>query len=398
MKMKHIATIGLMLAILCSSCQKQESMQELTNRVFTLATEQAKLMDQQLDDNSLPRSYTPQGIFLKTGGSSWVSGFFPGYLWYIYQQSGDEEIRKLAEKNTKKLANVSACASGHDIGFQYWCSYGNAYKLTNDKSYLTTIEEASALLAKRFRPEVGCIRSWGNVNDSTNFLVIIDNMMNLELLMESSKLFSCDSLTTISTTHANTTMANHFREDNTSFHVLEYNFETGAVDKKRTAQGYSDESAWARGQSWGLYGYTMMFRETSDENYLTQAEKIAKALLPRLPEDGIPYWDYDCPAIPCTYRDVSAGAIMASALIELSELTKDAAFAKECIQMAEKQIRSMATKYMCSEPGQNGCFLLGHSVGNLHGTEKNSIAEVDAPLSYADYYFIEAILRFNARK
>ena len=138
MKMKHIATIGRMLAILCSSCQKQESMQELTNRVFTLATEQAKLMDQQLDDNSLPRSYTPQGIFLKTGGSSWVSGFFPGYLWYIYQQTGDEEIRKLAEKNTKKLANVSACASGHDIGFQYWCSYGNAYKLTNDKSYLTT--------------------------------------------------------------------------------------------------------------------------------------------------------------------------------------------------------------------------------------------------------------------
>lgn len=398
MKKTVLYTASILLTFLCFSCQKQESMKELTDRVFSLATEQAKLMDKQLNESSFPRSYTPQGIFLSTNGGAWVSGFFPGYLWYIYQQTGDQEIRELAEKNTIKLADVRKCASGHDIGFQYWCSYGNAYKNTNDKAYLPTIEEASALLAERYRPEVGCIRSWGNKNDSTNFLVIIDNMMNLELLMEASRLFSCDSLAKIATTHANTTIANHFRPDNTSYHVLEYNFDTGAVDKKRTAQGYNDESAWARGQSWGLYGYCMMYRETSDENYLSQAEKIAKALIPRLPEDGIPYWDYDCPAIPCTYRDVSAGAIMASALIELSQETHDATFSKECIQMAEKQIRSMADKYMCNEAGQNGCFLLGHSVGNLHGSEKNSIAEVDAPLSYADYYFIEAILRFNGLK
>lgn len=394
-----VAMIAVMALSLSSCCTapKEESMSDLTNRVFAMAAEQCKLMDKQLNDSNSPRTFTPQGIFVPTTLSWWCSGFYPGTMWYIYKQTGDEQIKALADKHTRKLADVAACASGHDIGFQYWCSYGNGLLETDNKDYLPTLEEASAMLARRFNPTVGCIRSWGRVDDTNDFQVIIDNMMNLELLMEASRLFKCDSLANIANTHAKTTIANHYRDNNTCYHVLHYDQTNGQCVRKRTAQGYADESSWARGQAWGLYGFAMMYRETQDAAYLEMAEKIAKALMPRLPEDGMPYWDFDCPAIPYTYRDVSAGAIMASALVELSGETKDAAFAAECKAMAEKQIRSMASdKYMCTTAGKNGCFLLMHSVGNLHGTEKNTIQEVDAPLTYADYYFLEAILRYNA--
>ena len=393
--MKRILTAAVLVFALVS-CDRKESFSALTDRVFDMAAQQCKLMDAQLDMSNTPRTYTPQGKFIPSNLSWWCSGFFPGTLWYVYEQTGDEQIKALAEKNTIKLADVDACKSGHDVGFQYWCSYGNAYRLTGDKSYLPAIEEAAAYLCTRFNETVGCIRSWGSPSDKKSFQVIIDNMMNLELLMEGSKLFGCDSLANIANIHSKTTIANHFRPDYSSYHVLDYDQETGKPAIKRTAQGYDDETAWSRGQSWGLYGYTVMYRETKDPEYLKQAEEIAKYLIPRLPEDGIPYWDYDCPAIPYTYRDASAGAIMASALVELSTLTKNKALRKKALATAEKQIRSLASpEYMCTVPGANGCFLLRHSVGSLHGGENNRILEVDAPLTYADYYFLEAVMRFG---
>lgn len=388
--------LAAVLIISALSCTRKESFSDLTDRVFTMAAEQCRLMDPQLTLDNCPRTFTPQGDLVTTGLNWWCSGFYPGTMWYIYEQTGDEQIKALAEKNTLKLVDVDACKSGHDVGFQYWCSYGNAYRITGDKTYLTAVEQAAAYLATRFNGTVGCIRSWGSPTDTKSFQVIIDNMMNLELLMESSRLFSCDSLANIANIHAKTTIANHFRPDFSSYHVVDYDQLTGKPAIKRTAQGYADETAWARGQSWGLYGYTMMYRETQDPEYLKQAEKIAEYLIGRLPEDGIPYWDYDCPAIPYTYRDVSAGAIMASALVELSTLTKHKSLAKKFKAVAEKQIRSLASsEYMCTEPGANGCFLLRHSVGNLHGNANNKILEVDAPLTYADYYFLEAVMRFG---
>lgn len=393
--MKKVLFVAI-LAFSALSCAREESFSVLTDRVFTMAAEQCKLMDSQLTLDNCPRTFTPQGKMVTTGLNWWCSGFYPGTMWYIYEQTGDNQIKALAEKNTLKLADVDACKSGHDVGFQYWCSYGNAYRITGDKAYLPAVEQAAAYLCTRFNPTVGCIRSWGSPTDTKSFQVIIDNMMNLELLMESSRLFSCDSLANIANTHAKTTIANHFRPDFSTYHVLDYDQQTGKPSIKRTAQGYADETAWARGQSWGLYGYTMMYRETQDPEYLKQAEEIAKYLIGRLPDDGIPYWDYDCPAIPYTYRDASAGAIMASALVELSTLTKSKSLAKKARAVAEKQIRTLASpEYMCAEPGANGCFLLRHSVGNLHGDETNRILEVDAPLTYADYYFLEAVIRFR---
>ena len=385
--------------ILMVACNDVESIEKISERAFEMALIQCKLMDQQIDENNAPRSYTPQDEFVTSTLSWWCSGFYPGTMWYIYEKTGDEEIKALAEKNTIKLADVDACKSGHDVGFQYWCSYGNGLRLADHQDYLPTIEKAAASLAERFNPVVGCFRSWGDIDEKEHFKVIIDNMMNLELLMEASKLFNCDSLAQIAKTHANTTITHHYRPDYTCYHVVNYDQTTGLPAIKHTAQGFADESAWARGQAWGLYGYTMMFRETADPLYLKQAENIAKLLLERLPEDGIPYWDFDCTAIPYTYRDASAGAIMASAFVELAGLTKDKRLSKDCEKMSMKQIRTLASdEYMCTEPGKNGCFLLRHSVGNLTGGADRKILEIDAPLTYADYYFLEALIRWDKKE
>ena len=394
MKKLSLACVAAMVMVSC-----QESMETLTERVFVFAEQQCLLMEQQLSDTNTPRTYTPQGVFVTASLSWWCSGFYPGTLWMVYNQTGNESIREFAEKNSRKLADVEACQSSHDLGFQYWNSYGRAYQTTLDTSWLPVIEDASRRLAERFSPKVGCIRSWGALNETRNFKVIIDNMMNLALLMEASKLFSCDSLAEIANTHAHTTMANHFRSDYTSYHVLDYDQETGAVKRKMTAQGYADESAWARGQAWGLYGYTMMYRETGDEDYLDMAQKIADSIIPMLPEDAVPYWDFNCPAIPYTYRDASAAAIMASALVELSTFVTDKSRSKFYLATAERQLRSLASpEYMAEKPGSNGCFILRHSTGNLHGDGSNRILETDAPLTYADYYFLEALIRYRNLK
>ena len=275
----------------------------------------------------------------------------------------------------------------HDLGFIVWCSYGNAFRLTGDETYKPMIEDAAEILAARYSPVTKTIRSW---NYPLEYQVIIDNMMNLELLEEASKMFACDSLAQIARTHANTTMENHFREDYTTYHLVCYNLEDGSVDRRVTVQGYADDSAWARGQAWALYGYTMMFRESADEKYLQQAINVADMIIPYLPEDGVPYWDFNDPRIPEIYRDASAGAVMASAYIELSQFVSNKAKSKKYLKTAEKIIRTLASdEYLCAEGECHG-FLLKHSVGHL---PKNS--EVDVPLTYADYYFLEALIRYN---
>ena len=275
----------------------------------------------------------------------------------------------------------------HDLGFLIWCSYGNALRLTGDESYKPIIENGARILAARFSPITKTIRSW---NYPLEYQVIIDNMMNLELLEEASKLFACDSLAVIARTHANTTMENHFREDYTSYHLVCYDMANGSVAKKQTVQGYADESAWARGQAWALYGYTMMYRESADEAYLQQAVNVGNMILDHLPEDGVAYWDFNDPTIPEAYRDASAAAVMASAYIELSTLVKDRQHRKAYLSIAETIIRTLASdEYLCATGEWYG-FLLKHSVGHLPAG-----SEIDVPLTYADDYFIDALIRYK---
>ncbi len=386
--MKKTLFAAVMAIAICSaSCQ--EKFDRLTSRVMTLAKEQCVLMDSRLPDNMMPRTFE-NGENVDCKLRWWCSGFFPGTLWEIYMATGDQEVLEIAKKQTLKLSGICEEDTHHDIGFQVNSSFGNAFRATADSSWLPVIEAAATKLSGRFIPAAGVTQSW-KARKKWTCPVIIDNMMNLELLEYASKLFDRPEFDEIARTHARTTIKNHFREDFTTWHVVDYNPETGEVNIKQTHQGYSDDSAWARGQAWAVYGYTMMTRETGCPEFLAQAENVARMLLGRLPKDGIPYWDFDAPDIPKALRDASAGAIMASAFVELSTMTSDAALSDACRKMAEKQIRTLAGKEYLAKKGENGYFLLKHSVGSLPGK-----SEVDVPLSYADYYFLEAINRFNA--
>lgn len=377
--MKKIFAIASVL--LLAACTPNEKPKELVDRVYSLAADQFKLLDSELGPDECPRTLDADGNLVKSDIGWWCSGFFPGSLWAVYEYTGDESFKEMAHRNTVKLEGLVSRKTDHDIGFQLFSSFGNALRVTEDAYYLTMLELGGRRLASRFNPKVGCLRSWGDDSEPT-FRVIIDNMMNLEILVALSHFDSTYDVLDIAESHADVTMKNHFRDDMSTWHLVEYDPVTGEVLKKKTVQGYSDDSMWARGEAWALYGYTMMYRVDNESRYRRQAEKIASLLLKKLPSDGIPYWDFDCPDIPGTYKDASAAAIMASAFMQLYLLTDK----KEYFDIAEKQIRTLASPEYLSAPGENHGFLLKHCVGNLPGH-----SEVDVPLTYADYYFLEAL-------
>lgn len=271
--MKKTLFLFVLAALTMVSCQ--ESMKHLSDRVFEVAEYQFAEMDKNLTETTVPKS-TRFGVLVPSESKSWTSGFYPGSLWYTYLYTGNEDIKALAEKNTEKLYIETQIVRSHDIGFMVNCSYGNALRITGDEKYREPFINAAHLLTTRFNPTVGLTLSWNQSKKRPHwhYPVIIDNMMNLELLTQAHKLCGVDSLLTVAHTHAKTTMKNHFRPDFTTWHVVDYEPETGEVRMKVTHQGYSDDSAWARGQAWAVYGYTMMFRETEDAEYLAQAENV----------------------------------------------------------------------------------------------------------------------------
>jgi len=356
-----------------------------------LAVEQYKAMDIDLADSLFPRSTNAFSSLITNESNWWTSGFYPGSLWYLYEFSGDSVLLKAAEKKLKAVEREQYNYWDHDIGFKILCSFGNAYRITSDTTYIPIIVTAANTLTSRYNQTVGCIRSWDAIDDTTQFRVIIDNMMNLELLFWATHQTGDSLFYKIAVSHANTTLENHFRPDGSTWHLVSYKPQTGKVLYKKTVQGYSDSSAWARGQAWGLYGYTVCYRETGNIKYLQQAEKIALFIInhPNLPENKIPYWDFNAPYIPLAKRDASAAAITASALLELSSFTSDS-LKKIYLTNAIEILKSLSRAEYRSNLGENNNFLLKHSVGNLP-----SKSEVDVPLSYADYYYIESLMRLN---
>jgi unsaturated chondroitin disaccharide hydrolase len=394
LKYGPLATL-LLLLLSCGSLRKTTNSIALTNKipmVFETANSQYHVMMKNLPPDRFPKTYDSATGKLQTSGSDWwCSGFYPGTLLNIYDQTKDPALLTEAERILKVLEKEKNNKGTHDLGFMMYCSFGTANKIAPQPQYNEILLTSARSLATRFNPRVGCIKSWDSKNPS-DFLVIIDNMMNLELLFWATKYSGDSSFYKIAVTHANTTMKNHFRADNSSYHVLNYNPVTGEVQQKRTAQGYSDESAWARGQAWGLYGFTVMYRETKDPKYLQQAQKIAAFILnhPNLPKDKIPYWDFNAPNIPHALRDASAGAVMASALMELSTYSSGSD-SKKYFAAGETMLHSLSADPYLANVGTNGGFILKHSVGNIPGK-----SEVDVPLTYADYYFIEGLKRYQS--
>ena len=369
----------------------KEDLKRLIDEQFNFAVQQYKVLSQNVPPSVMPKTYYAKTGKVETSDTKWwTSGFFPGTLLYIYEHTKDAATLEEAKRRLNILEKEKHYTGNHDLGFMMFCSFGNAYRITGDASYKPTIDTAAASLTTRYRPSAKVIQSW-NSNKNWKGPVIIDNMMNLELLNWVSANGGDPKYAEIAITHANSTLQNHFRPDYSSYHVIDYDMNTGEVIKKGTAQGASDESAWSRGQGWGLYGYVMMYRFTKDNRYLKHAENIAKFILnhPNMPEDMIPYWDFDAPGIPATYRDASAGALIASALLELGQFTKKKE-SRQYVAAAEKMLRSLSSEKYRAKLGENGGFLLKHSTGALPYK-----SEVDVPLTYADYYFLEALKRYN---
>ena len=393
--MKNYVAICL-LSLMVSGCTTtlEPSMEHMVDYALNRAVEQYKHMYSVMDSipEMLPRSIDKNGALETSDSYFWTSGFYPGTLWYLYEYTGDEQLKEMASKMSDRVEIQKYNKDNHDVGFMINCSFGNKYRLLGDTSCMDIVTTTARSLSTRYRSAVGCTRSWSHPGTlHWQFPVIIDNMMNLDLLFYATRLTGDDKYKELALTHARTTMKNHFRDDYSCYHVVSYDTITGKPHIKMTHQGYADESAWARGQAWAIYGYTMMARETGSPEYLAQAKHIARFLMnhPNMPADKVPYWDFDAPNIPDAPRDASAAAIMASALIELSQLDKSDE-AKSYLDFAEQQVRSLSSPEYLAEKGTNCNFVLKHSTGHLPGN-----SEVDVPLSYADYYYVEALMRLK---
>lgn len=390
MKKINLAAALLLFASSVSLAQtNRKPMSQLINDEFKFAAEQYQVLAKNIPAGKTPQSFD-KGKSINYDIKWWCSGFYSGSLWYIYEQTRNENVKKEAEEALKILEPNQTFTGNHDLGFMMYCSFGNGYRITKNPAYKAIIERSAQSLATRYRPKIKVIQSW-NKSKYWECPVIVDNMMNLEMLNWASDNGGSAQYKDIAITHANTTLKNHFRPDFSSYHVVDYNPETGEVIKKATWQGAANCSAWSRGQGWALYGYTMMYRFTKDPNYLKQAKGIASYILnhPNLPADKIPFWDFDAPLIPYAKRDASAGAIIASALLELGQYTegKEKATFKSA---AETMIYSLAGEAYRAKAGENGGFLLMHSTGAF---PLNS--EIDVPLVYADYYYLEALARYK---
>ncbi|RZJ76543.1 MAG: glucuronyl hydrolase [Flavobacterium sp.] len=390
--MKKVLTIFLISACSFKSYAQQEM------QWFSKATQvvefQLKKAASTYRPGKNPRSVNPDGTVRLAPYKDWTTGFFPGSLWYGYELTGDKTLAADAKRFTLALDSARYITNTHDVGFMLYCSYGNAYRITGDKEYLPALKDGAKHLLNRFDPKIGVIRSWDFA--WWNYPVIIDNMMNLEYLYWASDILKQPIYANAANAHALTTIKNHFRKDFSSYHVVDYDPKTGKVIRKATHQGLTDESAWARGQAWGLYGYAMCYANSKDERFLTQAEHIASFIMnhPKMPKDKVPAWDFDVHNALDTAerapRDASAAAVIASGLLELSTQVKDG---QKYFTYAEDILKSLSSDSYLAKPGENKYFILKHSVGAFLYN-----SEIDTPLDYADYYYLEALKRYQEIK
>lgn len=393
---------------LCFTAQKEETTFVEDNVAFARQQLTKMLVPANQQDSLFPRSIDKQGVLKLTNKYEWTSGFFPGSLWYAWESTQDTALRQQAIRWTEKLEPLQYFTEHHDLGFMVYCSYGNAYKLTGNDTYKSVLVKAAQSLSTRFNTTTGCIKSWNGFGSWDGkgkyyYPVIIDNMMNLELLFFASRVTGDDHYRKIAVSHATQTLKNQVRPDHSIYHVVCYDSLTGKVLARETAQGYANNSTWSRGQAWGIYGFTMTYRETKDRRFLVAAQKMADFYLDHknLPSDKIAYWDFNANEVgyvpgvrshaketPVNYRDVSAACITASALLELS--TFPIVNSQKYKQAAIDMLHALGSPAYRAVSGSNGDFILKHSVGSIaHGTE------IDVPLVYADYYFLEALNRYR---
>lgn len=366
---------------------------EVKKQLSYCDTQVKKTLDEIESSGLMPRCIdTDATDWYKIDIYDWTSGFWPGILWYNYENTKDEKIKKAAIHYTESLIPLlePKHQGDHDLGFQFYCSFGNAYRLMGDINYKNVLLRGADKLAGFYNPKVGTILSWPGMVTEMDWPhnTIMDNMMNLELLFWAARNGGNRKYYDMAVSHAKVTKENQFRPDGSCYHVAVYDTITGSFIKGVTNQGYSDNSMWARGQAWAVYGYTIVYRETGNKEYLRFAEKVTDLYLKRLPDDHVPYWDFDDPAIPNAPRDASAAAIVAAGLLELVQLEDNKEKAKQYKEAAIKMILSLSSdKYQSRD--RKPSFLM-HCTGNYPGGY-----EIDASINYADYYYIEALTRYR---
>ena len=391
---KLLLSLGVFLMTPAFCHAENNDISNVINNDINFSTRQYSLMLQQIGREGkvrIPKTIDKLGRMVYIPIDDWCSGFFPGSLCYLYQLTNDKSWLLQSKRFTEALDSIQYLTWHHDVGFMIGSSYLNIYRLNPNKAYKKAIIQTAKSLCTRFRKKAGVIQSW-NVDRGWQSKrgwtcpVIIDNMMNLELLFEATRLSGDSTYWKVAVSHANKTLENQFRKDGSCYHVVDYDPNNGVVLHRQTAQGYADNSAWARGQAWAVYGYTVCYRYTHDPKYLDQAVKTLNFVMqnPNLPEDLIPYWDFDAPNIPNEPRDVSSAACIASALYEMNNYLPDNGYTS----LADRIIRSLSSPEYRAPVGKNGCFLLMHSVGSIPHNN-----EIDVPLNYADYYFLEALTR-----
>lgn len=394
MKLKYLLA-GILLTGMGCSTPKSELMVEenLENAVQKVEKTLAGLPE---NPPNIPRNVTDNSEkWNYIDFKDWTSGFWPGILWYAYEVSGEDRLKSAADAFSRQLTPLSQMkAFDHDIGFQIYNSFGNGYRITGDPAYKQVMLAAADTLATLYNPVVGTILSWPRevpgVDYPQRHNTIMDNMINLELLFWASKNGGSKDLYDLAVRHAEVTMENAFREDGSSYHVVVYDKESGKAVKQITHQGFADASMWARGQAWAIYGYTLVYRETKDPRFLAFAQKVTDIYLKNLPTDRVPFWDFNDPAIPNAPRDASAAAIVASGLFELSSLVKDKELGKSYFLEAEKMLSSLSATYQTE--GKNTALLTQVTGHKPNGTE------VNASINYADYYYLEALIRYRNLK
>ncbi|MBF1553087.1 MAG: glycoside hydrolase family 88 protein [Prevotella salivae] len=391
---KLLLSLGVFLMTPAFCHAENNDISNVINNDINFSTRQYSLMLQQIGREGkvrIPKTIDKLGRVVYIPIDDWCSGFFPGSLCYLYQLTNDKSWLLQSKRFTEALDSIQYLTWHHDVGFMIGSSYLNIYRLSPNKAYKKAIIQTAKSLCTRFRKKAGVIQSW-NVDRGWQSKrgwtcpVIIDNMMNLELLFEATRLSGDSTYWKVAVSHANKTLENQFRKDGSCYHVVDYDPNNGAVLHRQTAQGYADNSAWARGQAWAVYGYTVCYRYTHDRKYLDQAVKTLNFVMqnPNLPNDLIPYWDFDAPNIPNEPRDASSAACIASALYEMNNYLPDNGYTS----LADRIIRSLSSPEYRAPLGKNGCFLLMHSVGSIPHNN-----EIDVPLNYADYYFLEALTR-----
>jgi len=323
--------------------------------------------------------------------NNWITGFFPGSLWLIYEHTGDPNYLTWAEDWMGAIAPEQFSTNTDDVGFMINTSYGNGWRLTGNPAYQAVMLQTAQSFSNRFNPFVGCLADDTLLATNTNpppFQVIMDTMMNAELLYAAHDLGGSSNLTNIAVSHAGRTLTNQIRADGSTFHMIIYNDTNGAVLSQGNRVDIPPLDTWARGHSWAIHGFTTAYQETGDPRFLAAAQQTADFYINQVPADFVPYWYFQTNGLPPSppIRDSSAAAVTLSALVELSQLATNSVDASRHWQAALNIFNSLSsTNYLAQGTASSGILLHGDSVDTL----------TDTTLIYGDYYFLEALNRLN---